>query len=147
VLQCSFFCDSELAIKAFDNTYSNSLAHYSRKLLSLRQHLSHTSVTVKLVKIPVHSGIAVNVMADKLAKDTAYKLFKGEVSLSTNVTVSSAFKMSVEISRKPWQRLWENEHSGRYTYNLIPHVTTKVLFLHNVTLVYHIADYYYTILC
>jgi len=67
-------------------------------------------------------------MADKLAKDTAYKLFKGEVLLSTNVTVSSAFNMSVEISRKSWQRLWENKHSGRYTHNLIPYVNTKVFF-------------------
>ena len=33
----------------------------------------------------------------------------------------------MEIAKKSWQRQWDNESTGRYTYNLIPIVGTKVI--------------------
>lgn len=36
--------------------------------------------------------------------------------------------MSSEITGKSWQRLWDNQSTGRYTYDLIPVVKTKVTF-------------------
>ena len=102
--------------------------HTLRKIHELRRLLIATSITVKLVKIPGHVGIEGNVKADHCAKDTAYRLFKGEVSAPTVLSVQSAFRIAGDIARKSWQRLWDNEHTGRYTYNLIPVVNTKVLF-------------------
>jgi len=44
------------------------------------------------------------------------------------ITASEAYRMSADIVCKSWQRLWDNESAGRYTYNLIPTVRTKVTF-------------------
>jgi len=93
--------------------------HTLRKIHELRRVA--TSITVKLVKIPGHVGIEGNVTADHCAKDTAYRLFKGEVSAPTVLSVQSAFRIAGDIARKSWQRSWDNEHTGRYTFhNLIP---------------------------
>jgi len=64
----------------------------------------------------------------KVSKDTANRLSRGEIRAPTVLSVQSAFKIAGDISRKSWQRLWDNEHTGRYTYNLILVVNTKVLF-------------------
>jgi len=44
------------------------------------------------------------------------------------LSVQSVFNTAGDIAKKSWQRLWDNEHRRRYTYNLIPVVDTKVLF-------------------
>jgi len=36
--------------------------------------------------------------------------------------------MSAEIAKKSWQQQWDNESTWRYTYYLIPRVSTKVTF-------------------
>ena len=54
------------------------------------------------------------------------------------MTVSDAYGISSEIARKSWQRLWDNESTGRYTYNCIPMVGTKVMFskIRNIGIAY-----------
>ena len=54
------------------------------------------------------------------------------------MTVSDAHGISSEIARKSWQRLWDNESTGRYTYNCIPMVGTKVMFseIRNIGIAY-----------
>ena len=91
--------------------------HTLRKNIELRLLLTTTSITVKLVKIPGHVGIEGNITADQYAKDTANRLSRGEITAPTVLSVQSA--------RKSWQRLWDNEHTGGYTYNLIPHTSSK----------------------
>ena len=36
--------------------------------------------------------------------------------------------MTADLLRKSWQRKWNEENTGRFTYSLIPEVSTKVLF-------------------
>jgi len=71
---------------------------------------------------------AISLTADKYAKDTAYRVFTGEIAASINVSINTAFSVAGEIAKKSWQRLWGHEHSGRYNYNLIPVVNSKLLF-------------------
>ena len=41
---------------------------------------------------------------------------------------SLAYRISSDIAHISWQRHWDNESTGGYTYNLIPVVGTKVTF-------------------
>jgi len=58
----------------------------------------------------------------------AHKILKGEISAPATVSVNDAFRISAEIVTASWQRHWGNDHTGRYTHNLIPYVRTKVIF-------------------
>ena len=65
------------------------------------------------------------------------------------MTVSDAYGISSEIARKSWQRLWDNESTGRYTYNCIPMVGTKVMFskMRNIGIAYSRTLLGYMTLC
>jgi len=56
-------------------------------------------------------------------------MFKGNIIAPDErlLTVSDAYGISSEIARKSWQRLWDNESTGRYTYYCIPMVGTRVM--------------------
>jgi len=69
-----------------------------------------------------------NIEADKHAKETAYKIYKGYMAAPINVSIKAAFNLSRDIAMRSWQRMWDNDQSGRYTHNLIPCVNSKVLF-------------------
>ena len=43
--------------------------------------LVHIGIKIKLVHIPAQSGLEGNVKADKLAKDTAFKIASGKLQL------------------------------------------------------------------
>jgi len=88
------------------------------------------NIRVVLVKIKGHSGITGNETADTEARQVACQMFKGNIVAPDErlLTVSDAYGISSEIARKSWQRLWDNESTGCYTYNCIPMVGTKVMF-------------------
>ena len=92
------------------------------------QQFSTSGVKINLLHIPGHTGIPGSTTADMHVKDTAYKIFKGEIAAPINVSISTAFTVAGDIAKKSWQRLWDHEQTGRYTYNLIPLVNSKVLF-------------------
>jgi len=51
----------------------------------------------------------------------------GRVKAPRVISISDAHKVSIDIAIKSWQRKWNEESKGRYTYELIPVVDTKVL--------------------
>ena len=55
---------------------------------------------------------------------------KGKIVLQDEglLSVCEAYRISSDIAHKSWQRHWDNEPTGRDTYNLIPVVGTKVTF-------------------
>jgi len=83
------------------------------------------NIRIILVQIQGNSGILGNDIANKEAKLTAFQMFKGIVALPDEcvLCISEAYRMSSEITGKSWQRLWDNESTGRYIYDLIPVVT------------------------
>jgi len=40
------------------------------------------------------------------------------------LSFSRAYRISSDIVYKSWQRHWDNETTGQYTYNLIPSVSS-----------------------
>ena len=74
------------------------------------------------------------------AREVACRMFKGNIVSPDEhlLAVVAAYGMSSEIARKSWQRLWDNESTGHYTYNLIPMVGTKVMFsrIRNIGIAY-----------
>jgi len=121
-------CDCDSAVKAMDRINHNITPYILRKILESHRQLSAASINVILVKVPGHAGIEGNETADRHTKDIAFRLFKGEVSAPNMVSVQTAFKIAGEIAMKSWQRFWDNEQSGQYTYDLIPSVKSNVLF-------------------
>ena len=77
-----------------------------------------------------HSDIVGNEIADKEAKLVASQMAEGKIVSPDEglLSISETYRMSSEIAHKSWQRQWDNESTGRYTYNLIPTVGTKVTF-------------------
>jgi len=47
---------------------------------------------------------------------------------ATILNVDDAYKIANDIAQKSWQRSWDHDSTGRYTYHLILTVGTKVLF-------------------
>ena len=80
------------------------------------------------IKLVLYQLIVVLKVTYKLAKDTARKIASGEIAAPVNVSAKSAFSICSEITRKSWQRSWDNEPAGRSTHELIPTVYTKILF-------------------
>ena len=121
-------CDALWAIEAIDNTDVCIPPHLFKRLKASCHVLVSSGIHIKLINIPGNSGIEGNVEADKRAKDTAYHIYKGEITASINVSMKTAFNLSREIATRSWQRMWDNDQSGRYTHNLIPSVNCKILF-------------------
>jgi len=98
--------------------------------MNLRKQLRLMNVSIKLVQIKGHSGMKGNHMADQQAKDTAFNMFKGNIPTpdASYIAVTEAYSIASEIAWKSWQRSWDNESTGRYTYELVPAVYTKLLF-------------------
>jgi len=90
--------------------------------------LSDISVFVNLVNIPGHSGILGNEMADRKAKKAACMISVGLMSGPSEISLNDARRISEDIAQKSWQQKWNEENTGRYTYNLIPKAGTKVIF-------------------
>jgi len=83
-------------------------------------------------------------MADQQAKDRAFNMFKGNIPTpdTSYITVREAYSIASEIARESWQRSWDNESTGRYTYEFVPAVYTKLLFFQwTEILVYLTAGY------
>ena len=121
-------CDALWAIEAIDNTDVCIPPHLFKRLKASCHVLVSSGIHIKLINIPGNSGIEGNVEADKRAKDTAYHIYKGEITAPINVSMKTAFNLSREIATRSWQRMWDNDQSGRYTHNLIPSVNCKILF-------------------
>ena len=121
------FCDSVSAIEAVYKRDSCLSSKCINRLNALCPLLAASGLRIFLLHIAAHSGLQGNIIADKYAKDTAFRVFKGEITAPINVSTATAFTVAGEISVKSWQRLWDHKQSGRYTYNLTPVVKSKLL--------------------
>ena len=107
-------------------------------------------INIKVIHIPGHAGLERNIKADRLAKDTAFKIASGGIAAPVNISATTAFIICIEIFRKSWQRLWDNEPAGRFMHDLIPLVGNKILFSEfqsSETLGFPTASYFFTTLC
>ena len=125
---CYILRDSASSIEYIDKIDTCISLHNLKRLQILRELLVLMGIKIKLVHIPAHSGLEGNIKADKLAKDTAFKIASGEIAAGVNISAKSAFSICSEITRKSWQRSRDNEPAGRSTHKLIPTVYTKILF-------------------
>jgi len=97
------------------------------KVKHLGELLKAKLCIARLVKIQGHTGIAGNERADLEAKMAAMSIVNGKMDAPTNISIADAYKMSADIAQTSWQRRWDCDSKGRYTYELIPEVSTKIL--------------------
>ena len=83
---------------------------------------------MKLVHILGHAGIEGNEIADVKAREVARDIYAGRITVSNDISVCDGYKMAAHLLQKSWQRKWNEEDTGRFTYSLIPDVSTKVIF-------------------
>ena len=57
----------------------------------------HMGTNIKLIHIPGHAGRHGNIKADRLAKDTAFKIASGGIAAPVNISVTTAFSICAEI--------------------------------------------------
>jgi len=48
--------------------------------------------------------------------------------VSNEISVYDGYKIAAQLLKKSSQRKWNEENTGRFTYSLIPDVSTKVIF-------------------
>jgi len=97
------------------------------KVKHLGELLKAKLCIARLVEIQGHTGIAGNEHADLEAKMVAMSIVNGKMDAPTNTAIADAYKMSADIAQTSWQRRWDCDSKGRYTYELIPEVSTKIL--------------------
>ena len=122
-------CDCNSAIEAVINkSESNKYPGVLRRLQDLCDLLNNSSASVKLIHIPGHAGIHGNEIADVKAREVARDIYAGKISASNEISVYDGYKLAALLLKKSWQRKWNEENTGRFTYGLIPDVSTKVVF-------------------
>ena len=72
----------------------------------------------------IYSFICFDVKAREVARD----IYAGKISASNDISVYDGYKLAALLFKKSWQRKWNEENTGRFTYGLIPDVSTKVVF-------------------
>ena len=122
------FCDCLEAIEIIVNKLESHKYPNIVQILCVEKQLQDMSVFVKLVRITGHSGVFGNDIADQEARDAAQNIMRGKVSASEVLSVNDAYKIAKDILQKSWQRKWNEESTGRYTYDLLPAVCKKVTF-------------------
>ena len=122
-------CDCIAAINTVNNkNESNKYSGVLSRLQDLCDLLKNSSASVKLVHIPGHAGIEGNEIADVKAREVARDIHAGRISVSNEISVYDGYKIAAHLLKKSWQRKWNEENTGRFTYSLIPDVSTKVIF-------------------
>ena len=124
---CYILSDSASAIEYIDKIDTCIPLHNLKRLNMWTVGSWASRLSSFIIHIPAHSGLESNIKADKLAKDTAFKIASREIEAPANISAKSAFSICSEITKKFWQRSWDNE-PGRSTRELIPTVYTKILF-------------------
>jgi len=62
------------------------------------------------------------------AREAAHGIAAGKTEASNDITVADVYKLSKDIAMRSWQRKWNEDSVGRFTYSLIPEVGTKVIY-------------------
>ena len=121
-------CDCQRAIDVFTvhSQFRNHPEIWERVLL-ICDKLVESSCEVKLVKIPGHSNIIGNDIADHKAKEVASEIKRGLRGAPNGISIFDARKVCTDIVKKSWQRKWDEDNKGRRTYEYIPVVGKKVL--------------------
>ena len=88
-------------------------------------------------------------MADRKAKEAARMISVGLMSAPSEISLNDAKRISEDIAQRSWQRKWNEENTGRYTYNLIPYrrLVPRLYSHKSETLECHTAECYYMTLC
>ena len=122
------FCDCLNAITCIDSMNFKRRPDIFLKFQDHGKQLHDHSIRINLMKVTGHTKIHGNETADQHARNAAKMISQGKMSAPSNVTIDDAYKIANDIARKSWQRHWDHESKGRYTYDLIPSVGTKVIF-------------------
>ena len=96
--------------------------------MCIEKKLQDISVVVKLVQINGHTGVIGNDIANREAREVAQNVLRGKVSASEVILISDGYRIATEILKKSWQRKWNVELTGWYTYDLLPAVGKYVIF-------------------
>jgi len=122
-------CDCIAAINTVNNkNESNKYSGVLSRLQDFCDLLQNSSASVKLVHIPGHAGIEGNEIADVKARKVAKDIHAGRISVSNEISVYNGYKIVAHVFKKSWLRKWNEENTGRFTYSLVPDVSTKVIF-------------------
>jgi len=99
-----------------------------KRLTEVQAQLKAIDKFVSLVYIPGHTGITGNDFANENASKLANSIASGNTDATDNITVTDVYKLATGIVMRSWQRMWNEDSTGRTTYSFIPEVGTEVIF-------------------
>ena len=102
-----------------------------RRIQIVEDLLHQMNISIKLVWVPGHVGVAGNEQSDRLAKETVKNIQMGREEVIDDISKSGAISLCSKLTVKSWQRSLDRFETGTFTRALIPNVTTKVLFPKN----------------
>jgi len=65
---------------------------------------------------------------DSLCTTPRHSIAAGKTEASNDITVADVYKLSKDRAMRSWQRKWNEDSVGRFTYSLIPEVGSKVIY-------------------
>ncbi len=96
------------------------------QILDTTKKLNAKDIKVELCWIPGHAGISANELADIEAKKAADTASKWSDNMGdTCVTLKDAKRVLQKQLLTIWQRQWDTQSDGRFTYSLLPIVKLR----------------------
>ncbi len=118
-------CQSVIATLMGGNP--NGFHNTVEKIHELVRNLHMSGVSVEILWVAGHAGLAANEIADRAAKEAAKNAAEPDSIISTQVPLSEVKSQIRKETFLAWQRAWDIQHEGRFTYELLPKVKNSHL--------------------
>jgi ribonuclease HI len=119
----TIYSDSMSGLISLKNIYTRD--PLLRNILRILSSLDEKDCKITLAWVPGHEGVEGNELADSQAKLATQKTPVNNTKMWNKSSVKSAL---AEQNLKDWQREWDWASTGRFTYSIIPKVTSHIAF-------------------
>ncbi len=122
----SIFTDCKSALLTVVNGVKTNFTSLVNSIQGNITSLDNQHISVELAWVAGHAGLRPNEIADAAAKEAAVEASKWLADQDNSLKSFSEIKKEIRHQcLKVWQRRWERQEDGRFTFNTLPFVSTS----------------------
>ncbi len=122
----SIFTDCKSALQTVVNGVKTNFTSLVNSIQDSITSLDNHRISVELAWVAGHAGLRPNELADTAAKEAAVEASKWQRNHDISLKSFSEIKKEIRVNcLKVWQRRWERQEDGRFTFTTLPLVATS----------------------